>query len=111
MRLALWLLIYSPALLLAVPAFAWAVAVWAVTRHKRLRKHTPAAVQPLIGWDQLLSAMTGGDPDETVSSRLGKSRARCLLCAGLCRVLDWLDPGHCDNAIEHDRGQRMEETR
>lgn len=31
-RLALWLLIYLPALILALPAFAWAVAVWAITR-------------------------------------------------------------------------------
>lgn len=108
-RLALWLLIYVPALMLALPAFTWSVAVWAATRAApRLRKHTPRAVQPLIGWDQLLSSMTGGDPDETISSRLGKSRGRCLLCAGLCWLLDALDPGHCERAIERDEGRQEE---
>lgn len=67
---------------------------------------TPRAVQPLIGFDQLLSSMTGGDPDETVSSRLGKSRSRCVLCALACWLLDALDPGHCERAIEHDEGRQ-----
>ena len=108
MRLLAWLLIYLPALLLALPAFAWAVLVWGVTRAApRLRKHTPRAVRPLIGFDQLASSMLAGDPDETISSRLGKSRARCVLCRWACALLDALDPGHCDNAIEHDRGQPM----
>lgn len=81
-RLTIWLLIYAPALVLALPAVSWSVLVWTITRAApRLRRHTPRAVQPLIGFDQLLSSMTGGDPDETISSRLGKSRSRCVLCA------------------------------
>lgn len=109
MRLATWLTVYLPSLMLALPAFAWSVLVWAITRAApRLRKHTPRAVQPLIGWDQLLSSMTGGDPDETVSSRLGKSRGRCVLCRAACWLLDAIDPGHCERAIERDRGTPME---
>ena len=107
MRLALWTLIYLPALVLTLPAFAYAVLVWGFTRHRRWRKHTPAAVQPLIGFDQLASSMTGGDPDETISSRMGKSRDGCLLCAGLCWLLHLLDPGHCERAIEQDEGQQQ----
>lgn len=107
MRITLWLIVYLPSLVLALPAFAWAVAVWAVTRAApRLRKHTPRAVQPLIGWDQLLSSMTGGDPDETISSRMGKSQ--CVLCRVACWLLDRIDPGHCERAIEADRGHDME---
>lgn len=106
MRLATWLTVYLPALVLALPAFAWSVLVWAITRAApRLRRHTPRAVQPLIGWDQLLSSMTGGDPDETISSRLGKSRGRCVLCRAACWLLDAIDPGHCERAIERDEGR------
>lgn len=112
MRLLLWLLIYLPALVLALPAFAWSVAVWGITRAApRLRRHTPRAVRPLIGFDQLLSSMTGGDPDETVSSRLGKSRQKCVLCAGLCWLLDLIDPDHCARAVELDRGARVEDRK
>ena len=110
MRLLLWLLIYLPALVLALPAFAWSVAVWGITRAApRLRRHTPRAVRPLIGFDQLLSAMSNGDPDETISSRLGKSRGRCVLCRVACWLLDRIDPDHCSRAVEPDRGARVEE--
>jgi hypothetical protein len=62
----------------------------------------------LVGVDQLANAMAGGDPDETISSRAAKAARKghrwgCVLC----RVLDWLDPGHCDNNIELDEGERL----
>lgn len=60
----------------------------------------------LLGLDQFLSVLTGGDPDETVSSRVGKAAA-----AGsrIGRVLEWcLDAvfgaGHCRSSIEEDEG-------
>ena len=34
-RIAIWSLIYLPALALALPAFAYAVLVWGCTRHRR----------------------------------------------------------------------------
>ena len=69
----------------------------------------------LIAVDQLGNAASGGDPDETISSRLGKTKRanggsvhpRAWL--GVARPLDWLlekiDPGHALGAIEEDEGE------
>ncbi|OLN24857.1 hypothetical protein DVDV_3850 [Desulfovibrio sp. DV] len=60
----------------------------------------------LLGLDQFLSVLTGGDPDETVSSRAGKAAAagsqggRLLEC-GLDAVFG---AGHCRGSIEADEG-------
>lgn len=48
-----------------------------------------------------------GSEDETVSSRAGKAARKgkrwgCLLC----RLLDKIDPGHCQANIEEDEGER-----
>lgn len=61
----------------------------------------------LIALDQLLNAIFGGDPDETMSSRLGKDRdrGRIVGCV-LCKILDIFDPDHCTKSIERDRGKR-----
>lgn len=82
-----WLLVPLAYLLLVViaPSNAWRVAV---------------AV------DQAVNAATKGDEDETISSRAGKGARRgawhwCVLC----RVLDWIDPGHCEDEIEEDEGK------
>lgn len=52
-----------------------------------------------VAFDQLVNAAIGGDPDETISSRAARGRDRgewnwCLLC----RVLDWIDPDHCNKS-------------
>lgn len=63
----------------------------------------------VIAIDQLCNAILGGDPDETISSRLGKVVARNAesnnLAWLICYVLDWIDPGHCRDAIEKDEGK------
>lgn len=56
--------------------------------------------------DQALNAALvgrAGSEDETVSSRAGKAARNgkvwgCLLC----RMLDKIDPGHCEKNVEHD---------
>ena len=60
-----------------------------------------------VAADQLLNVVFGGDEDETVSSRIAKDRrrGRKFACV-LCRILDWLDPDHCEKAIERDEGKR-----
>lgn len=65
------------------------------------------AFNVLIGIDQLANAITGGDPDETISSRAGKARrqGRWWGCV-LCRLLDRIDPRHCAESIEEDEGGR-----
>lgn len=61
----------------------------------------------LIGIDQLANAILGGDPDETISSRMGKHLARkdCPICNLLCSLLNKIQPDHCIKAIEPDEGK------
>lgn len=63
----------------------------------------------LIALDQLLNTLLAGDPDETLSSRMGKyvQRGRGWLPCQLCKLLDWLfkDKDHCINNIEPDEGK------
>lgn len=59
-----------------------------------------------VAVDQLGNALLGGDPDETISSRAAKAALKgatwgCVLC----RLLDYLDPGHCVRNIERDEGR------
>ena len=44
-----------------------------------------------------------GNPDETISSRAAKARnaGRWWGCI-FCRLIDKLDPNHCDDTIEID---------
>lgn len=57
----------------------------------------------LIGVDQLLNAILGGLPDETISSRAAKAarKGRAWGCV-LCRVLDIFHRDHCERVIELD---------
>jgi len=62
----------------------------------------------LIGFDQLMNAATGGNEDETISSRAAKARQRgrqwgCVLC----RLLDSIDKDHCNKSIEPDKGEAV----
>lgn len=62
----------------------------------------------LIALDQLANTLLAGDPDETISSRLGKMQRKgnkFAKCA--CRVLDFFDEGHCEKSIEKDRGKPL----
>lgn len=59
----------------------------------------------LVAVDQLANTVAGGDPDETLSSRLGKRRRNCRLCYWLCRLLDRISPRHCERSIEPDEGK------
>ena len=60
-----------------------------------------------VAVDQLLNVIFGGDEDETISPRIAKDRRRGRKFACfLCKILDWLDPDHCEKAIERDEGKR-----
>jgi hypothetical protein len=58
----------------------------------------------LIAIDQLANTLLGGDPDETLSSRMGKRVKHCRVCFYVCRVLHFFDPQHCQKSIESDEG-------
>lgn len=61
----------------------------------------------LISFDQFINTLAGGDPDETISSRLGRNYKGTILE----RFVDWLfkwqghEQGHCENAQELDEGK------
>ncbi len=66
-----------------------------------------------IGLDQLLNTLGGGDPDETVSSRIGKMKIgyggvvpwRRPLLKIIDFSLETIDKNHSINAIEKDEGK------
>ncbi len=71
------------------------------------------AINVLIGIDQLGNALAGGDPDETISSRLGKLKLRhggtIRWTRPFAKLIDWgldkIDPNHSIDAIEADEGK------
>lgn len=65
-----------------------------------------------IAGDQALGAMVGYDPDETISSNLGKLEEQPggiprnrPVARLLSKILNKLDKNHCQNAIERDEGK------
>lgn len=64
----------------------------------------------LIAIDQLFNALFFGDPDETMSSRMGKyvTRGRGFIPCVLCKLLDivFREKDHCKNSIELDEGEK-----
>lgn len=59
--------------------------------------------------DQALNSLTGGAPDETLSSRLGRLKddptkpIRQRLARIICAILDIFDPGHCDRTEQGEK--------
>ena len=59
----------------------------------------------LISLDQFGNAVTGGDPDETISSRAGKAmRDGKVWGCVLCKFLNLFENDHCAKSIEPDEG-------
>jgi len=60
----------------------------------------------LISIDQFVNTIFLGDPDETISSRLGKHYRE----SWMERIVDWMfqwqhkPDGHCENSEEKDEG-------
>ena len=60
----------------------------------------------LIAFDQAVNALFGGDPDETISSRVGKRRdQREQFWAGVVDKLFFWDKNHTAKSIEPDEGK------
>lgn len=68
----------------------------------------------LIAIDQLINTMFGGDPDETISSRMGKwaraGRNKKGLRKKIYKISHWVvelfEKDHFKKSIEEDRGNR-----
>jgi hypothetical protein len=65
-------------------------------------------INVLVAFDQGVNAIIGGDPDMTLSGRMGRAVAanRCKLCRLICWALDKVDKDHCAraNKFESDEG-------
>lgn len=60
----------------------------------------------LIGVDQLANAIAGGDPDETISSRVGKRLRESKAGVLWARiVIACTSKKHCVDSIEDDEGK------
>jgi len=61
----------------------------------------------IISLDQLVNTFCGGNPDETMSSRMGRNIVRgdngkFNWRVTVCKLLSWLDPrkgNHCEKSI------------
>lgn len=70
-------------------------------------------VNILISLDQFGNTLFGGDPDETISSRLGKIKikhnGRIPWYRPFSKIIDWgldkIDKDHSIDAIEEDEGE------
>lgn len=58
----------------------------------------------LIGFDQLANTVTGGDPDETLSSRFGKRSGSNVIRKAIDTIFFW-QPNHCEKSVEPDKGK------
>ena len=71
-------------------------------------------VNILYSVDQLVNTVLLGDPDETISSRLGKLKRECggkiPWSYPVCRCVDWfldcIDKNHSIEAIEEEVGEK-----
>jgi hypothetical protein len=59
-----------------------------------------------ISLNQLVNTLTFGQPDETISSRLGRNRHRSKFARVGCWALDKVDPCHCAGSVELDASGR-----
>ncbi len=60
----------------------------------------------LVATDEWLNALTGGDPDATISLRVARSRNAGQLWGRIgCRILDFLKPGHCAGVLASEEAR------
>lgn len=63
-----------------------------------------------VAFDQLANTILAGDPDETISSRIGKAiyrrNSKNPILKAIDKFLNWIQPDHCKYAIEEDEGQQ-----
>jgi hypothetical protein len=59
----------------------------------------------LIAFSQLGNALLFGDPDETISGRVGKHLPDSIIAKKINRLFFW-QKNHVKEAVENDRGNR-----
>jgi hypothetical protein len=62
-----------------------------------------------VALDQFLNTALGGDPDMTLSGRMGRAikQNKCYLCRAICLVLNKFEINHCikQDINEQDEGR------
>lgn len=56
----------------------------------------------LVGFDQLFNTFFGGSPDETMSSRVYRYKDTNRVAYVTYRILNWIQPNHCEMSLEPD---------
>ena len=59
----------------------------------------------LLSLDQMANSILGGDPDETISSRLGRNYDGTWMERFVNWLFKWQKDDHCTNSIEQDEGK------
>lgn len=101
------LITLSTVYVLIVPSLAvlvWALIVMGISKLVKSKRMFAYSFRLMISVDQLMNTALNGSEDETISSRAAKRRSTKLWAKALCWLLNKLDPGHCEKAIEHDEG-------
>ena len=77
-----------------------------------MRKVAKYLLNVALSVDQLVNTLLGGDPDMTLSGRMGRAirNGRCRLCRPICWLLDKVDPGHCAQADTYERDEGRDQV-
>lgn len=88
----IWLVLFIPLFLITF--------VWFTLRYLWYVAFEPAESWRLaISLDQLANTTFNGSMDETISSRAGRHKNDEKWACLLCKLLDKLDPNHCNKSI------------
>lgn len=72
------------------------IALWAVFSDQAYAKDI------LRAQDKLMAALLGWGGAYTVSAECGSRQAGCRFCRAVCRLLDFIQPGHCEGAAKNE---------
>lgn len=72
------------------------IALWAVFSDQAYAKDI------LRSQDKLMAALLGWGGDYTVSAECGSRQAGCRFCRMVCRLLNVIQPGHCEGAARNE---------
>jgi hypothetical protein len=85
--------IWAALLLIAPVRYIWATVLVLAGNHR--------AWACLVAEDEAWNVPWGGSPSMTISARAEYARQRGDIWGRwLCRLLNWVQPGHCANAIK-----------
>jgi hypothetical protein len=99
-----------PSIVVALMWAAFLLLIGKLTRNSNLVRYS---FNQLISLDQLVNTVCGGDPDETISSRMGKWARDHKNNSGIKKplfkvanfVVELFEKDHFKNAIEEDEGK------